>query len=189
MTLYVLDGLAPDVDPAAWVAANAVVLGAVTLARDSSVWFGAVLRGDNERITVGAGSNVQDNAVLHTDIGFPLDIGENVTVGHLAILHGCTVGDGTLIGMGACILNGVRIGRSCIIGAKALVAEGKTIPDHSVVLGVPGRVTGEARPEQIQRALSGARHYVENARRFRQALRPQGSAPEWADGSRAEPSV
>ena len=169
---HALDGLEPTLDATAWIAPTATVLGAVTLGPDASVWFGAVLRGDNARITIGRGSNVQDNCVLHTDLGFPLDVGEDVTVGHLAILHGCTIGDGTLIGMGACVLNGARIGRNCIIGAKALVAEGKTIPDNSLVLGIPGKVTGEARPEQIERALAGSRHYVQNARRFRQGLCP-----------------
>ena len=172
MALYGLDDVLPEVDPSAWVAPGAAVLGAVTLGAGASVWFGAVLRGDNERITIGAGSNVQDNAVLHTDIGFPLDIGENVTVGHLAILHGCTVGDGSLIGMGACVLNGARIGRNCLIGAKALVSEGKTIPDNAVVLGIPGRITGQVTSEQRDRALAGALHYAANAARFRAALRP-----------------
>ena len=171
--LYVLDGLEPDIDPDAWVAPTAAVIGAVTLARGASVWWGAVLRGDNERITVGPGSNVQDNAVLHTDPGFALDIGADVTVGHAAILHGCTIGDGVLIGMGACVLNGARIGRDCIIGAKALVAEGKQIPDGSVVLGIPGRVTGAVRPEQRERARSGARDYVAKAGRFKVGASPQ----------------
>ncbi len=173
--LYALDGVEPLTEGEVWVAPDAVVVGAVTLADDASVWWGAVLRGDNERITVGAGSNVQDNCVLHTDIGYPLDIGADVTVGHGAILHGCTIGDGSLIGMGACVLNGARIGRSCLIGAKALVAEGKVIPDNSVVLGVPGRITGEARPEQVALALAGARHYAANAKRFRAGLRVAGS--------------
>ncbi len=170
--LYALDGIRPETDPTAWVAPDAIVVGAVTLEADASVWWGAVLRGDNERITVGRGSNVQDNAILHTDMDFPLAIGADVTVGHGAILHGCTIGDGSLIGMGACILNGAVIGRNVIIGAKALVSEGKHIPDNAVVLGVPGRVTGEARPEQIALAHAGARHYVGNAKRFRDGLEP-----------------
>ena len=168
--LYALDGLTPFLDTDAWVAPNAIVVGAVTLASRASVWWGAVLRGDNERITIGQGSNVQDNCVLHTDMGFPLDVGADVTVGHGAILHGCTVGDGSLIGMGACVLNGAKIGRFCLIGAKALIPEGKVIADRSVVLGVPGRVTGEITPEQQQQSLAGARHYVANASRFRAGL-------------------
>ena len=163
--LYPLDGIEPATGDQAWIAPTATIIGAVTLRAEASVWWGAVLRGDNEPITVGRGSNVQDNAVLHTDMRYPLDIGMDVTVGHAAILHGCTIGDGTLIGMGACVLNGARIGRDCIIGAQALVAEGKQIPDRSVVLGVPGRITGQTTPEQVERSLAGARHYVRNARR------------------------
>ncbi len=174
---YALDDIVPDIDPTVWIAPNATIVGAVTLAADASVWWGAVLRGDNERIAVGPGSNVQDNAVLHTDIGFPLTIGAGVTVGHGAILHGCTVGDGALIGMGACVLNGAVIGRNCLIGAKALVSEGKIIQDNAVVLGVPGRVTGEVRPEQIEAARAGARHYVANAQRFRKNLGAGAQTP------------
>ena len=186
--IYVLDGVEPEIDETVWVAPNAIVVGAVTLGRDASVWWGAVLRGDNERITVGAGSNVQDNAVLHTDMRYPLDIGMDVTVGHGAIVHGCSVGDGSLIGMGACVLNGARIGRGCIIGAKALVPEGKEIPDGSVVLGVPGRVTGPVRAEQIERAMSGARGYVANAQRFRGACRPGALPLDPAGASRPRPA-
>ncbi len=169
--IYALDGVTPHTEhDAFWVAPNAVVIGDVTLGRDASVWWGAVLRGDNERIVVGDGSNVQDNAVLHTDLEFALTIGAGVTVGHGAILHGCTVGDGALIGMGAVVLNGARVGRNCLIGARALVAENKEIPDNSVVLGVPGRVVGEVSEAQAARARYGAAHYVANWKRFRDGL-------------------
>ena len=153
-----------------WVAPNAVLVGKVRLERDASVWFGAVLRGDHETVTVGRGSNVQDLCVLHTDIGFPLVIGDEVTVGHQAVLHGCTIGDGSLIGMGAVILNGARIGRNCLIGARALVAEGKEIPDNSLVMGMPGKVVGEIRPEQAERMRRNAATYVANWRRHAAAL-------------------
>src|ERR1700760_320070 len=123
-----------------WIAPNATVIGRVTLKRNASVWFGAVLRGDNEPIVVGEESNVQDGCVLHTDAGTPLTIGKAVTVGHLAMLHGCTIGDNSLIGIGAVVLNGARIGKNCLIGAKALIPEGKEIPDGSLVVGAPGRV-------------------------------------------------
>jgi len=142
MTLYALDGAAP-VLPASgncYIAPGARVIGNVTLAEEVGIWFNAVLRGDNEPIVIGPGSNVQDGCVLHTDPGFPLTLGADVTVGHAAVLHGCTIGDGTLIGMGAVVLNGARIGKGCLIGANALVTEGREIPDHSMVLGQPARV-------------------------------------------------
>lgn len=184
--IYALDGVVPaTAGDAFWVAPNAVVIGDVVLGPDSSVWFGAVLRGDNERITLGAGSNVQENCILHTDPGFPLLIGADVTVGHGAILHGCTIGDGALIGMGATVLNGARIGRNCLIGARALVGEGKEIPNNSVVLGVPGRVTGEVSAAQAERMRAGAGHYVVNWRRFRVGLgekRPGAPPPDPAQG-------
>src|SRR5277367_5149521 len=133
-----------------WIAPNAVVAGHVILKRNASVWFGAVLRGDNEPITVGENSNVQDGSVLHTDLGSPLTIGANVTVGHMVMLHGCTIGDNSLIGIGSIILNGARIGKNCLIGAGALIPEGRDIPDNSMVLGSPGRVVREISPEQAQ---------------------------------------
>lgn len=171
--IYTLDGVAPRTEEDAfWVAPTAVVIGDVVLGRDASVWWGAVIRGDNERITLGEGSNVQENCVLHTDMGYPLEIGPHVTVGHQATLHGCTVGEGTLIGMGAVVLNGARIGRNCVIGAKALVSENKVIPDNAVVLGVPGRVVGEVTEAQAQMTRLGAAHYVENWKRFRRGLEP-----------------
>lgn len=169
--LYELDGVRPRLAADCWVAPTAVLIGRVVLEAGASVWWGAVLRGDNEPITVGEGSNVQDGCVLHTDPGFPLTIGADVTVGHMAMLHGCTIGEGSLVGIGAVILNGARIGRQCLIGAGALVPEGKEIPDRSLVLGTPGKVVGEVRPEQIARMAAGTEAYVANGRRYRQGLR------------------
>lgn len=171
MTIYALDGIRPQVDEAAYVAPGAHVIGKVVLQRDASVWFGAVLRGDNEPIEIGARSNVQDMAMLHTDIGFPLTVGPGCTIGHRAILHGCTVGEGSLIGMGATVLNGARIGRYCIVGANALVTEGREIPDFSLVLGVPAKVVRELEPGARTALEASAAHYVENARRYRAALK------------------
>ena len=159
-------------DGAFWVAPTAVLVGNVVLHRDASVWWGAVLRGDNEPITVGERSNVQDGAVLHTDMGSPLTLGRDVTVGHQAMLHGCTVGDGSLIGIGAVVLNGAVIGRGCLIGAKALIPEGKVIPDGALVVGSPGKVVRELDDAARQVLLAGAAHYVENARRYARDLRP-----------------
>lgn len=149
-----------------WVAETAVVIGDVLLQPAASVWWHAVLRGDNERITVGENSNVQDGCVLHTDPGSPLVIGRNVTVGHMAMLHGCTVGDGSLIGIGTVVLNGARIGRNCIIGARSLIPEGKEIPDNSLVMGSPGKVVRELSDEQAAMIEQGAAHYVDNFRRY-----------------------
>jgi carbonic anhydrase/acetyltransferase-like protein (isoleucine patch superfamily) len=169
---YTLDGIGLETESEDWwIAPTAVVVGKVRLETDASVWWGAVLRGDNELITVGRGSNVQDGCVCHTDPGFPLTIGPNVTVGHLAMLHGCTIGEGSLIGIGAIILNGARIGRNCLIGAKALIAEGKEIPDNSLVMGMPGKIVGEVRPEQAERIRRGTEKYVRNWQRYRAGLR------------------
>ena len=169
--IYALDGVAPETDASAWVAPDAQVMGAVTLAADVGVWFGAVLRGDNERITVGPRSNVQDHCVFHTDMGFPLTIGSDCTIGHKALLHGCTIGDGALVGMGATILNGAVIGRGCLIGAGALVTEGKEIPDGSLVLGAPGKVVRTLDDAARDALLASAARYVANAARFRDGLR------------------
>ena len=168
MAIYSLEGVAPELpEPGSyWVAEQAVVLGRVVLARDVSVWFGAVLRGDNDIIRVGARSNIQDGAVLHTDLGFPLTIGEGCTIGHQAMLHGCTVGDNSLIGIGARVLNGAVIGRNCIIGAHALVAEGKEIPDNSLVVGVPGRVQRTLGQDEIAQLGEMAEVYVRNYKRY-----------------------
>ncbi len=159
-----------------FVADGAVVLGSVLLKDDASVWFNAVLRGDNELITVGAHSNVQDGAVLHTDPGFPLTIGDYVTVGHKAVVHGCEIGDNSLIGINAVVLNGARIGRNCLIGANALITEGKQIPDNSMVLGAPGKVIRELNEREIEGLRRSAEGYAKNARRFRKGLKPQSQA-------------
>lgn len=170
MRIYELDGERPDIEADAWVAPTAVLVGKVILKARASVWFGAVLRGDNEPITIGEDSNVQDNTVMHTDPAFPLTIGKGVTIGHQAMLHGCTVGDYSLIGIGATVMNGAKIGRHCIIGAHALITEGKEIPDRSIVMGAPGKVVKPV-PEGTQEMLkASAEHYVENARRFSNGL-------------------
>lgn len=168
--IYALDGHAPDIHPDTWIAPGAHVMGKVVVEEGASIWFCATLRGDNEEIRVGRGSNVQENCVLHTDWGHPLVIGENVTVGHKAMLHGCTIGDGSLIGMGATILNGARIGKGCLIGAGALVTEGKVIPDGSLVMGAPGKVVRELDAEAQARLLKSAAGYQANMRRFRAGL-------------------
>ncbi|MDT8855633.1 gamma carbonic anhydrase family protein [Paracoccaceae bacterium Fryx2] len=170
--IYALEGLVPEIDPEAWVAPDANLIGRVKLAAGVSIWFGATLRGDNEPILVGAGSNVQESCVLHTDMGYPLTIGADCTIGHRAMLHGCTIGDGSLIGMGATVLNGAVIGRGCLIGAGALVTEGKEIPDGSLVMGAPGRVVRVLDAQAQARLLASAAGYRANMRRFRDGLRP-----------------
>ena len=162
-----------DCDPAqTWIAPSADVMGQVRLEPGASVWWGAVLRGDNEPITVGLNSNVQDGSVLHTDPGYPLNIGDNVTVGHLCMLHGCAVGDGSLIGIGSVILNGARIGRNCLVGAGSLITEGKEFPDGSMILGRPGRVARQLKPEDIDQMQQAAVHYVENWKRYARDVAP-----------------
>ena len=168
--IYTLDGIAPQLAADAWVAPDANLIGRVVLEPGASVWFGATLRGDNEEIRLGAGSNVQDLCVLHTDMGFPLTIGANCTVGHKAMLHGCTVGEGSLIGMGATVLNGAVIGRGCLIGAGALVTEGKQIPDFSLVMGAPGRVVRQLDEAAVAGLLRSAAHYRANALRYAAGL-------------------
>jgi carbonic anhydrase/acetyltransferase-like protein (isoleucine patch superfamily) len=162
--------MAPDVAADAWIAPDAQVIGRVRLGQGASVWFGAVLRGDNEFIEVGVGSNVQDLCVLHTDMGFPLTIGADCTIGHRAILHGCTIGNGTLVGMGATVLNGAVIGQGCLIGAGALVTEGKVVPDGALVLGAPGKVVRDLDDAARAALLASAAGYRANARRFRDGL-------------------
>ncbi|MEM8979227.1 MAG: gamma carbonic anhydrase family protein [Pseudomonadota bacterium] len=169
--IYALGELTPQIDPTAWVAPDANVIGNIILAAQSSVWFGATLRGDNEVIELGAGSNVQEACVLHTDMGYPLTIGRDCTIGHSAILHGCTIGDESLIGMGATVLNGARIGKNCLIGAGALVTEGKEIPDGSLVLGSPARVVKALGDSAIAGLKASALGYQMNAKRFVQDLK------------------
>ncbi|MCD8514859.1 MAG: gamma carbonic anhydrase family protein [Burkholderiaceae bacterium] len=166
MSTYQLDDDIPQVHPSAFVADSAQVMGRVTLAEDSSVWFGTVIRGDTETISVGRGSNIQDASVLHADVGYPLTIGERVTVGHQVMLHGCTIGDESLIGIGAVILNGAKIGKNCLVGARSLVTEGKEFPDGSMILGSPAKVVRQLTPEQIEGLRRSAQHYMDNAKRY-----------------------
>ncbi|MDO6584570.1 gamma carbonic anhydrase family protein [Salipiger sp. 1_MG-2023] len=166
MTIYKLDGIAPQIAGGAWLAPDANLIGNVVLEADSSVWFGCTLRGDNEEIRVGAGSNVQENVVCHTDMGYPLIIGAGCTIGHKVMLHGCIIGENSLIGMGATILNGAKIGRNCLIGAGALITEGKEIPDGSLVMGVPGKVVRQLDEAAIEGLRKSALHYQQNAQRF-----------------------
>ena len=163
--IYELDGIRPQIDPTAWVAPTAVLIGNVIVEAGANIWFGAVLRGDNEAITVGAGSNVQENAVLHTDMGFPLTIGANCTIGHKAMLHGCTIEAGSLIGMGATLLNGAKIGAASLVGACALVTEGKEIAPGSLVMGAPAKVVRELDAAAQARLLKSAEGYRANAAR------------------------
>lgn len=171
MTMYALQERKPECDESCWIAESATVIGSVVLRANASVWFHAVVRGDRDRITIGEHSNVQDGAVLHADPGFPLTIGRDVTVGHLAMLHGCTIGDGSLVGIQATILNGAVIGSHCLIGAKTLVPEGKVIPERSLVVGVPGRVVRSLTDEEVAALDASARGYVENGRRYARDLR------------------
>ncbi|MCK0148527.1 gamma carbonic anhydrase family protein [Marivita sp. S6314] len=170
MTLYALDGVAPQVAEDSWIAPDANVIGKIRVEPGASIWFSSTLRGDNELITVGAGSNVQENCVLHTDMGYPLTIGAGCTIGHKVMLHGCTIGDNSLIGMGATILNGAKIGKNCLIGAGALITEGKEIPDGSLVMGVPGKVVRQLDDAAIDGLRKSAFFYQENMRRFKSGL-------------------
>jgi carbonic anhydrase/acetyltransferase-like protein (isoleucine patch superfamily) len=170
MAIYRLDGRMPRLHPSAWVADSATVLGDVELDEDASVWFGAVLRGDTELLRVGRRSNVQDGSVIHADEGMPTTIGDDVTIGHQVMLHGCTIGDGSLLGIGSVILNGARIGRHCLVGARSLVTEGKIFPDGSLIMGTPAVVVRALTVEQIDEQRDSAARYVANAKRFRTAL-------------------
>ncbi len=172
MSLYALGDDHPEVAADAWIAPGCLVIGKVTVAAKASVWFGTVLRGDNERITIGAGSNVQENCVMHTDMGYPLTIGAGCTIGHKAMLHGCTIGADSLIGMGATVLNGAVIGKGCLIGAGALITEGKVIPDGSLVMGAPGKVVRTLDTAALAGLRASALHYQENAARFARDLNP-----------------
>ncbi len=168
--IYAFEGVAPDLHDDTWVAPDANLIGRVVLMAGASVWFGATLRGDNEEIRIGPGSNVQENCVMHTDMGFPLVVGENCTIGHKAMLHGCVIGDGSLIGMGATVLNGARIGRGCLIGAGALIPEGREIPDYSLVMGMPGKVVRSLDAAAQQGNLESAAGYRNKMRQFRSGL-------------------
>ena len=171
MAVYELDGVAPKLADDVYIAPNAQVMGNVEMLAGSSVWFGAVLRGDNDLIKIGARSNIQDNSVLHTDPGMPLTLGEGVIVGHQVMLHGCTIGDKSLIGIGATILNGATIGKNCIIGAHSLITEGKNIPDGSMVVGMPGKIIRTLNEQQIAMLHMNAEVYVANAKRFKSGLK------------------
>ena len=170
MAIYSLGNRQPVLGHEAWVAPNATVIGDVRLGDNASIWWNAVARGDNDTITIGAGSNIQDGSVLHVDAGVPLSIGDNVTVGHQVMLHGCTIGDESLIGIKSVILNKAVIGRHCIIGANSLIPEGKVIPERSLVMGSPGKVVRQLSDEEVARLLLAAQGYVENARRYRAGL-------------------
>jgi carbonic anhydrase/acetyltransferase-like protein (isoleucine patch superfamily) len=170
VAIYRLGEDSPLIGAGAWVADSAQLIGRVALGVDASVWFGAVLRGDNEWLTLGQRSNVQEGCVLHTDIGFPLVLGDDVTVGHQVMLHGCTIGDGSLIGIQSVVLNGAKIGKGCLVGAGSVVTEGKEFPDGSLILGSPAKVVRPLSDEQRARLLASAAHYVQKAVRFRQTL-------------------
>lgn len=174
MTMYALDGVSPVVpeDGDFWVAPDANVIGDVVLETGVSIWFGCTLRGDTERLTIGAGSNVQENTVIHADPGFPVVIGANCTIGHKAMIHGCEIGDGSLIGMGATVLNGAKIGKGCLIGAGALVTEGKVIPDGSLVMGMPGKVVRDLDDDARANLLASAANYRARMRQYRAGLAP-----------------
>jgi carbonic anhydrase/acetyltransferase-like protein (isoleucine patch superfamily) len=171
MAIYQLGAVAPRIASSAWVADSATVIGNVELGAEASVWFGAVLRGDTEALTIGPRCNLQDGSVLHADPGFPLVLGEGVTVGHQAMLHGCSVGEGSLVGIQSVVLNGARIGRHCLVAAGAVVTEGKVFPDGSLIMGAPARVVKPLAPEQIEGLKHSAAHYAENARRYRAELK------------------
>ena len=173
MAVYNLGNVTPELpnDDEYWIAPTAAVMGKVILKKNASVWWGATLRGDNDPIVIGENSNVQDGSVLHTDTGSPLTIGANVTVGHLVMLHGCTIGDNSLVGIGSIVLNGAVIGKNCLIGANCLITEGKVIPDNSLVMGAPGKVVREVSPEQVAMMVGGTLHYVDNWKRYRRELK------------------
>ncbi|QKS30968.1 MAG: Protein YrdA [Accumulibacter sp.] len=170
MPIYLLGSRRPQLDPQSWVAPNAIVIGDVRLAKNASIWWNATVRGDNDPISIGEDSNIQDQCVLHTDEGVPLTIGREVTVGHLVMLHGCTIGDGSLIGIGSVLLNRAVIGKGCIVGANTLVPEGKVFPDHSLIVGSPGKVVRQLDADQVARIRLSAAHYVDNWQRYQREL-------------------
>jgi carbonic anhydrase/acetyltransferase-like protein (isoleucine patch superfamily) len=175
MALYRLGNHAPSLHPSVWVAPDAQLIGQIEIGMDSSVWFGCVLRGDTDRLLIGERSNIQDQSVLHTDAGIALRIGNDVTVGHRCMLHGCEIGDGSLIGIGAILLNRARIGPNCVVGAGSLITEGKDFPAGSMIMGSPAKVVRPLSAEEIARFSRGAAHYVDNARRFARELHPWSS--------------
>jgi carbonic anhydrase/acetyltransferase-like protein (isoleucine patch superfamily) len=174
MAIYQLGEHAPEIDASAFVADSANLVGKVTVEANASVWFGVTIRGDNERITIGENSNVQEGTVMHTDMGFPLTVGKNVTIGHQAMLHGCTIGDGALIGIQAVVLNGAKIGKGCLVGAGALVTEGKEFPDNSLILGSPAKVVRTLTEEDLQRLAGNSASYVERGQMFKAKLKKIG---------------
>lgn len=188
MPIRTLGDRRPHIDASAYVADDAQIIGDVVLAGGTSVWFGAVLRGDTERIAIGAGSNVQDGAILHADPGFPCTVGAGVVVGHGAILHGCQIGDDCLIGMGAIVLNGAVVGPGSIVAAGAVVPEGKELPPGSLIMGVPAKVVREAAADDREQIAAGARHYQERARLYRAELGDEGSAGQGRIGNPGVPT-
>ncbi|MBC7860864.1 MAG: gamma carbonic anhydrase family protein [Burkholderiaceae bacterium] len=174
MTIYQLGADAPQIDATAFVADSAALIGKVTIEANASVWFGVTIRGDNERITIGENSNVQESTVMHTDMGFPLVVGKNVTIGHQAMLHGCTIGDGALIGIQAVILNGAKIGKGCLVGAGALVTEGKEFPDNSLIIGSPAKAVRTLTEEDTARLRANCLNYVERGQLFKTQLKQIG---------------
>ena len=171
MAIYELDGKSPQLGEGAWVADSAQVIGDVVLGPNASVWFGTVIRGDTETIRIGTNTNIQDVSVLHADFGEPLIVGNDVTVGHMVMLHGCTIGDGSLIGIQAVVLNRARIGRNCVVGAGSVVTEGKEFPDNSLIIGSPARVVRTLDDEAVKKFAGIADHYVENALRYRRSFK------------------
>jgi carbonic anhydrase/acetyltransferase-like protein (isoleucine patch superfamily) len=176
MPLHALDGVSPQLAQDVWVAPGAQIIGDIRIGAEASVWFHAVLRGDNERLTVGARTNIQDGCIAHTDLGYPLEIGEGCTIGHRAILHGCLIGANSLIGMGATLLNGVNVGRNCLVGANSLLTEGKAYPDNSLIVGAPARVVRELKDSEIAQLRESAAAYVANARRYKRGFAHVGEA-------------
>jgi carbonic anhydrase/acetyltransferase-like protein (isoleucine patch superfamily) len=176
MPLHALDGVSPQLAQDTWAAPDAQIIGDVRVGAEASIWFHAILRGDNETIAIGARTNIQDGCVLHTDLGYPIDIGEGCTIGHRVVLHGCLIGANSLIGMGATLLNGVNVGRNCIVGANSLLTEGKAYPDNSLIIGAPARVVRELKDSEIAQLRESAAAYVANARRYKRGFAPAGEA-------------
>ena len=167
MPIFKFKTYSPNIESSAWIAHDANIIGKVKILKKASIWFGATLRGDNEEILLGQGSNIQENCVLHTDHGFPSNIGTNCTIGHSVILHGCSIADNTLIGMGSTILNGAQIGKGCLIGAGSLITENKVIPDNSLVVGSPGRVLRKVTEEEIKAIIENGQHYVNTSKKYK----------------------